>query len=347
MRGSARIGVVGCGFYARNHLESWRALAPEGARLVAVCDVDGARAEAAGRDFGVPHFADMAAMADAVPLDLVDIVTRHDTHRPLAEAAIARGLAVIVQKPFATTWDDCVAIVAAAERAGTWLAVHENFRFQAPLRALRAVVASGEIGRPTWARLVFRTGFDVYAAQPYFLDEERLVIADVGVHLLDLARCLLGEVEEVACMTQSVRPGLRGEDAATILTRHAGGARGIVELSFAARPDPDPFPETLIEIEGTSGAAALHPGCRMSVRTPKGARSVDVSAPLLPWTAHPWHVSQEGAYAACRHHLGAWLRGVPADTSGADNLRTVALVEAAYRSAASRRAVVPSTRPGA
>ena len=183
--------------------------------------------------------------------------------------------------------------------------------------------------------------------QPYFLHEERLVIADVGVHILDLARCLLGEVETLACETQRIRPDLLGEDAATILTRHANGARGVIELSFAARPDPDPFPETLVEIEGTLGAATLHPGCRMTVRTDAGARTEVASAPLLPWTAHPWHVSQEGAFAACRHHLEAWRAGEPSQTSGADNLRTVALVEAAYRSVASGRAVVPLTRHGA
>lgn len=186
MKDLARIGVMGCGFYARNHLQSWRALASEGARLAAVCDTDEGRAEAAGSASGVPHFTDAGAMMEAVRPDLVEIVTRNETHRALAEAAIARGLAVIVQNPFATTWSDCVAIVDVAERAGAWLAVHKNFLLQAPMQALRAIIASGEIGTPTWGRLVFRTGFDVYAAQPNFLTEKRLVIADVGVHVLDL-----------------------------------------------------------------------------------------------------------------------------------------------------------------
>ena len=85
MAGGLRIGVIGCGFYAQNHLHAWTSLAPEGAVLAAVCDRDPAAAERAGRAFGVPHYTDAAAMLDAERLDLADIVTRHDTHRPLAE----------------------------------------------------------------------------------------------------------------------------------------------------------------------------------------------------------------------------------------------------------------------
>ena len=138
MAGELRIGVIGCGFYAQNHLHAWTSLAPEGAVLAAVCDRDRAAAERAGRAFGVPHYTDAAAMLDAERLDLADIVTRHDTHRPLAELSIGRGVATVVQKPFATTWEDAVAIVDAAAAAGVWLAVHENFRYAAPLRHVRA-----------------------------------------------------------------------------------------------------------------------------------------------------------------------------------------------------------------
>ena len=52
------VGMVGCGFYAQNHLHAWADLKSEGAMLSAVCDRDAAKAEAAGRKFGVPHFTD-------------------------------------------------------------------------------------------------------------------------------------------------------------------------------------------------------------------------------------------------------------------------------------------------
>lgn len=343
MAGTVRIGVIGCGFYAPNHLHAWAHLAPEGAHLAAVCDRDPAAAARAGAIFRVPHYTDPLAMLDAERLDLADIVTRHETHRALAELTIGRGVATIVQKPFATTWGDAAAIVAAAERAGVWLAVHENFRYEAPFRRVRALIDEGAIGTPTWARIAFRTGFDVYRTQPYFYDEERLVIADVGIHVLDLARFLLGEVERLSCETQRRNPRVRAEDTATMLLRHVSGATSVVECTYAARRIPDPFPETLVEVEGESGSIVTLPGCRARVTSGSLSWEEDIGAPLLPWTTRPWHVSQEGAFAACRHFLERLQAGVPAETSGADNLRTFALVDAAYRAAETGASVAPST----
>ena len=91
MKKATRIAVIGCGFYAANHLQSWHDLAPEGAELVAVCDIDPAKAARAGRDFGVPHFTDVAQMLDAARPDLVDIVTRVDTscHIPEGDRVVS------------------------------------------------------------------------------------------------------------------------------------------------------------------------------------------------------------------------------------------------------------------
>ena len=348
MAKTIRIGVIGCGFYAQNHLNAWRGLAGEGAGLAAVCDIDAGKAEAAGRAFDAAPFTDPAEMIDAVRPDVVDIVTRHDTHRMLAELAIARDTAVIVQKPFASGFADCVAVVEAARRAGVWLAVHENFRFQTPMRRVREVIDSGAIGPPGWARISFRTGFDVYRTQPYFYDEERLAIADVGIHVLDLARFFMGEVRHLSCETQRRNPKVRAEDTATMMLRHESGAVSVVECTYEARRLPDPFPETLLEIEGPAGSVVVGAGCRMRVTSDGAVREEHVGSPLLAWTSHPWHVSQEGTMEACRHFLRCLQDGVPAETAGEDNLATFALVDAAYRAAAEGRAVAPqSWRPPA
>ena len=66
-----------------------------------------------------------------------------------------------------------------------------------------------------------------------------------------------------------------------------------------------------------------------------------VSSPLLPWTAEPWHVAQESVLLTQRGIIAAWRAGREADTSGADNLKTYAVAEAAYASAASGRAEQP------
>ena len=105
------IGVIGCGFFSRNHLNSWKDLAPEGADLVAVCDIDSAKAKSAAEAFGIPHcYTDAETMFRERNLGLVDIITRMDTHRALAEMAARYKVPMIVQKPFAPDIADVRAI---------------------------------------------------------------------------------------------------------------------------------------------------------------------------------------------------------------------------------------------
>jgi predicted dehydrogenase len=197
--------VIGCGFFAENHLNAWATI-PD-VELVAVCDLDPAKAESAKQRFGAGKaYTDAAAMLRETKPDFVDIATTVPSHRPLVELAASLKVPAIVQKPFAPTLADCEAMVKACAEAGVPLMVHENFRFQTPLLAVRRVVESGALGQLTWGRVSFRTAYDVYANLPYLAEEEHLVILD------------LGEVESLYCQSQSIRPGLRGEDAHNLRT---------------------------------------------------------------------------------------------------------------------------------
>src|SRR4029079_10018787 len=159
MSPNIRVAAVGCGFFAGNHFNSWNDLKAEGAELVAVCDIDRNKAEATAKKFGVPRFyTDFDERLAKEKIDLLDVITRMDTHRMLVEKAIARKIATIVQKPYAPVWDDAVAMTSAAEKAGVFLAIHENFRWQEPLMRVKRVLDAGEIGPPSWARISFRTG---------------------------------------------------------------------------------------------------------------------------------------------------------------------------------------------
>jgi predicted dehydrogenase len=337
------VGVIGCGFFSRNHMHSWKNLAAEGADLVAVCDIDAAKAKAAAESFGVPHwYNDAATMLRERDLGLLDIVTRMDTHREIATLAFDHGVPAVVQKPFALTWEDCVAIVAKADKAGLFLAVHENFRFQTPLRKVKELLDSGLIGAPSWARIGFRTGYDIYAGQPYFYGEERFVILDLGIHVVDVARFLLGEVERVSCETQRRNPKVKAEDTATMLLRHTSGAVSVVEATYETKKLPDPFPETMVEIEGPRGAIVLKPGYRMEVTVDGKMNASEIDIPLLHWAKPPWHMVEESVFRACAHFLDCVKSGREAATSGRDNLKTYAICEAAYESAATGRAVPPA-----
>ena len=138
---------------------------------------------------------------------------------------------------------------------------------------------------------------------------------------------------------QSIRPGIVGEDAATIMLRHANGAVSVVDCSYAARRDPDPFPEVLLEIEGRRGSLILSPGLALRVTSDRTTTVHSLRTPLLPWTSEPWHVSQESVLHTQRHWVECLRLGREPETSGRDNLKTYALVEAAYESAKAHRAV--------
>ena len=81
----------------------------------------------------------------------------------------------------------------------------------------------------------------------------------------------------------------------------------------------------------------------MAVSSTDGRLESFVGSPLLPWTQEPWHVAQESVLLTQRAVIEAWRAGREAETSGADNLKTYALVDAAYRAAGTRRAETPLT----
>ena len=97
-------------------------------------------------------------------------------------------------------------MVEAAERAGRPLIVHENFRWQRPLRLLRAEIDAGAIGTPFFARISFRHGYDVYANQPYLAEVEDFGLMDMGLHLFDVARFLMGDVANARLHDAAAEP---------------------------------------------------------------------------------------------------------------------------------------------
>jgi predicted dehydrogenase len=334
MAGRIRLGLIGCGFFAQNHLNAWKDLEAEGVDLVAVCDIDEAKARAAAEKFGVPNwYTDAETMFAKERLGLVDIATQMRTHLPLVEMAMRHRVPTIVQKPFGQNIAEARRMTAAANARGIFLAVHENFRFQQPLMKIAETIRSGAIGTPTWARISFRTGYDIYTGQPYLAKEERFVLIDLGVHVLDVARVFLGEVEHLSAELQRRNPNAAGEDTATMLLRHKSGAVSVVECTYGSRRIPDSFPETLVEIEGDNGAVVSRIGSKIEVTVNGVMETFDADPVVHPWAERPWHVAQDSVLTTCRHMLERVKAGRPADTSAEDNLKTFALVEAAYEKA--------------
>lgn len=126
-----------------------------------------------------------------------------------------------------------------------------------------------------------------------------------------------------------------------MLLRHISGAVCVVDATYEACRIPDPFPETMLEIEGPEGSIIVTRGERMTVTTQGITFEENIAGPLLPWTSRPWHASQEAVLHTSAHMLASFRAGVEAETSGVDSLKTFALVEAAYESAATGKTVLP------
>lgn len=333
-----RGALIGCGFFAINHLNAWRDV--NGAEIVAICDRSEERLRLVGDQFGIPaRFADAAEMLGATKLDFVDIATTAPSHRALAELAAAHGLAVICQKPFAPSLADAKAIVDACAKAGVPLMVHENFRWQSPIRKVKDVLDKGMIGTPFWGRVSFRSAYDVFSGQPYLAEGSRFIIEDLGIHALDIARALLGDAHSIVARTTRVNPRIKGEDVATMLLDHGKGVTSVVDCSYATQAEDELFPQTLLEIDGTQGSLRLGANYQLTVTSHGRTVKSDVSPPLLPWASRPWHNIQESVLLIQQHWVDCLQSGKEPQTSGRDNLKTFALVEGAYESARSGQTV--------
>lgn len=341
MQDTIKIALIGCGFFARNQLHAWGGI--KGAEIVALCDRDADKLEQAGRDFAVARrYSDATRMFAAGGFDVVDIATTVASHRPLVEMAAGAGVHVICQKPFALNLDDARAMVAAVQATGKQLVVHENFRWQSAVRAVIDALRGGTIGTPFFGRVSFRSGYDVFSGQPYLATGQRFIIEDLGIHILDIARALFGDVARITATTRRINPAIQGEDVATMLLEHASGVTSVVDCSYATKRTPETFPETLLEIDGTEGTLRLDAGYRLTIQRQGDSEIRDVSPPLLDWAERPWHNIQESVAILQQDVIDALRQGRTPETSGADNLKTFALVEAAYVSAATGRSVEPA-----
>lgn len=324
--------LIGCGFFAVNQMHGWQDLAD--VEIVAICDRDPERLAIVGDQFGVArryHSAN-AMFADG-GFDFVDIATTVGSHRALVELAASHKVPAICQKPFAPTLEDARAMVAAAEEAGIPLMIHENFRWQTPILAVKAVLDSGVIGEAFWGRVSFRSGFDVFSGQPYLAKGKRFIIEDLGIHSLDIARFLFGDANRMTARTRRINPNIAAEDVATMLLDHDSGITSIVDVSYATKLPEEPFPETFVEIDGSAGTLRLGKDYKLTIHGPAGTTERIVAPTLLPWASRPWHNIQESVALIQKHWIERLAAGREPDTSGRDNLKTFALVEAAYLSA--------------
>ena len=224
-----RLAVLGCGAVAQiHHLPAL--CASSSAEAVVVVDADAGRARTVAERFGVPAFStDYREVLDRV--DAAVIALPNSLHAPVAIDLLRRGIHVLVEKPMALTVRECDEMIAAAEASGAVLAVGLDFRFFDSTRWVKEVLEEGFLGEPR--------GFDLRQgviprwpfATDFLLRKETAgggVLADFGVHILDLLLVWLGEWESV-----DYRDDAQGgiESDCELRLRMRSGIEGTAEIS--------------------------------------------------------------------------------------------------------------------
>ena len=330
-----RLAIFGAGFWARCQLAAWREVG--GVECVAIYNRNRAKAEAFAKDLGVPAvYDDPNKLLREVKPDFVDNITEIGGHKPLSLLCAKNRTPCICQKPMAASLNDARQMVAAFAKTKTPFFVHENWRWQTPMRALINSLRSGVIGAPFRARLSFTSGFDVWANQPALRDLEQFILTDIGTHVLDTARACFGEADSLYCQVhRTLQPVVKGENVATLLlSMGAPRTSVIVELAYARTPlERECFPQTLAFVEGPLGSIEVTHDYWLRITTKSGTQSLRHPPPRYAWADPRYDVAQS-SMVPCHQDLLAALRGkAKGETTGADNLKTLELVFGAYESA--------------
>ena len=222
---AVRAAVVGWGDVAVVHREAIDAI--EEAELVGVVDTDPARRGAAEADAGVPAFATIDALVDAVGPDVIHVTTPHDQHVTPALEAIARGVHVLLEKPLAASLDDARRLVEAAPSASVKIGVCFQNRYNVSAQELRRVLDSGELGavRGAYASVVWTRTADYYTTKPWRGSREHSgggLLINQAIHTLDLLQWFLGDVTDVRGHVATHKFGdvMDVEDTAELLLTH-------------------------------------------------------------------------------------------------------------------------------
>lgn len=305
----------------------------EHCEIVAVCDADETKAKAFAADFGVARtYTDAAAMLSGEKPDFVDIVTRPETHLPLAQLAAEHGAHILCQKPFAPTLAEAVAIVEATEAAGVRLMVNENWRWQAWYREMKRRLDAGEIGEVTSAVWIHSSNDGLmnppYPNQPYFATYLRLLIYETLVHFLDSACYLFGRPESLRAYTKRVNPVIAGEDSAQIRLFWPDGRRCWITATRCGEMLENGVAMARLRIDGSTGTLAMMGDGSLWSGSGELTR--------LDWEPPTTGYKGDSALATQRHFVECLKSGEPFETSGRDYLFTVRMVEASYESAAAR-----------
>ncbi|HOE67401.1 MAG TPA: Gfo/Idh/MocA family oxidoreductase [Candidatus Hydrogenedentes bacterium] len=341
-----KIGLIGAGGISGQHLRAFKGF-PERVLMTAVCDIseDAAR-KRAGEVGGAAVYADVAKMLREADIDAVDICTTHDQHAELALAAIAAGKHVLLEKPMGCSMQECRDMVAAAEKAGVAFMIAQCQRYMPTYRSVRRLVERGELGAIRAVRFDSMQDLPSFAPNGHWLCDAKKagggIVISVSVHRIDLMRYLIGDVKRVTGVSRSTTPLFTNgaENFAVGLLEFENGAIGEMFGTYTGFRMPWGEMFMIFADEGTIHAVP-----------PQGHYEGDsvialrrAAAPIAGWEDQyngfaPLDVDRsefptdDGFTNEILHFADCCRTGKEPDSSGRDNLGTMATIFAFYESA--------------
>ena len=331
------IGIVGCGGIVTGcHLPAYAAA---GLRVAAVTDIDPDRARTVAEEHGIEAVtADAAGLVARDDVDIVDIAVPPWAQPEIVALAAGAGKHLLCQKPLALELDVARTIVRTAADAGVVLAVNQQLRWSAGIAASRDLVGRGAIGSPRAARIDVN-GPPGYEPWPWLAEAPRLSIQYHGIHYLDALRSILGDPRSVTSVQGRVpeQAPILGETRSVTVVEWEGGTQALLTLNEF---DPHGVAAGTFRILGSEGSldgtiGLLYDPPDTRPDTLELRRSGEEPRPFTFDTR--WF--PDAFLGPMADLMDAIASGREPITSGRDNLRTVALVLATYRSAAEQRTV--------
>ncbi|MBX7491498.1 Gfo/Idh/MocA family protein [Helicobacter turcicus] len=236
------VALLGCGRIAKRHGDLLSCGEIEGAKLVAVCDIQKDRAQSFGEKYKIPYFVSLEEMMRVcgAQIDIVSILTPSGLHAQNTLEVAPYQKHIIVEKPMALTLEDADKMIEACKRNGVRLFVVKQNRYNLPVRKLREALESGRFGklvlgsvRVRWCR------DDSYYKQDSWRGTwayDGGVFTNQASHHIDLLEWMLGDVESVFAKGTTALSTIEAEDTGIAVLKFKNGALGVVEATTATRP---------------------------------------------------------------------------------------------------------------
>lgn len=331
-----RIGIIGSGFIVSDcHLVAYR---KAGFNPVAIASRTRESAEKVAQRHGIPKVYDrVEQLLDDRSIEVLDIAVPPNAQFAIIKAACARKTVkgILAQKPLGMDYREALAAVELCEAAGITLAVNQNMRYDQSVRAAKTLLTNGTIGDPVFATIDMR---GIPHWMPWQKDLGWVTLRIMSIHHLDCFRYWFGDPERIYCsVRKDPRTEFPHEDGiATYILEYRNGLRCVGIDDTWTGPAKEGCPSDIRinwRIEGLNGLAMGDIGwCKDPYTSPSTIRyaSKGTHGFQSPVWSESWF--PDAFIGPMAQLLIALEQGARPAIDGRDNLKTMALVDAAYQS---------------